>query len=226
MNEESWIQNKIKGDFAENICKAHFELIGYSVDSIGIENIAPQYCNNLRIDKNIALSNNLLKNNFNRMPDLMMSRANGKSFMVEVKFKTKIQDFNAYQNELYWRYRQMIYKDEFLQSQSEILKKNWHNDRYYLKADSVEEISNMIKSSKKDDLRLPIYFYVVCREHEQLNGEEHVYVHLNYVEKPGFIPIGHSMFQTYKHYRSLEKETHFNEVYSKVLEPILKEVIG
>ena len=81
------------------------------------------------------------------------------------------------------------------------------------------------KATKKD-LKLPIYFYVVYRKHQELANGKHTYVHLNYVEQPGFVAMGHNMFSSYAHYKSLDKQTTFNDAYTKALEPIINEMIG
>ena len=38
-----WHQNKIKGGFAEEVCKSHFQYLDFDVTPSGIEHIAPQY---------------------------------------------------------------------------------------------------------------------------------------------------------------------------------------
>jgi hypothetical protein len=40
----SWFANKIKAGIAEATCRAHFEALGYAVESTGFESIVPQYC--------------------------------------------------------------------------------------------------------------------------------------------------------------------------------------
>jgi hypothetical protein len=39
----AWFQNKTKGGLAEAACKAHFQVLGFTVESTGIEHIAPGY---------------------------------------------------------------------------------------------------------------------------------------------------------------------------------------
>ena len=226
MLEDTWTQNKIKGDIAESICKGHFELIDYNVDKIGIENIGHNYTNNFLKNNNQAFTDTLLKNNLNKMPDLLLSRVDGKSFMMEVKFRTNISSFNLLQNEFYWTYRRMIYTGEYIKRLSSEIQEKWSDDKLYEDISKRHLIEEMIRKANKSDLRLPIYFYVVCRKHEKLQNDKHIYVHLNYVERPGFVPIGHSMFSSYNHYKSTNKSKNLNSVYFEEILPLLDEVLS
>ena len=53
MKDNNFELNKIKGDFAELICKHHFELMGFHLNKVGIEEISPTFA---------KLKNKLTKN--------------------------------------------------------------------------------------------------------------------------------------------------------------------
>ncbi|QUH25554.1 hypothetical protein [Serpentinicella alkaliphila] len=85
--KDRFILNKLKGNLGESVAKTHFQLLGYSVNLIGIENIAIEYCMNLAFSKNDSISD-AVQSHIQNMPDLLVSKNDNKifkSFFVECK---------------------------------------------------------------------------------------------------------------------------------------------
>ena len=84
---------KIKGDFAELICKHHFELMGCNVNKVGIEELSPSFAKLTSSHKAVKA----LKNRMQGMPDFLVVHPslNNASF-VEVKYRKNITKDTAY----------------------------------------------------------------------------------------------------------------------------------
>lgn len=123
----TWHQNKIKGGIAEAACRAHFEALGYAVESTGIEHIAPQYC---RLNHSLPGSYIGNVSELRNLPDFVISRTHpstainvqrnraGKAdaVLVEAKYRTEVvlDDFTkemltSYQNLLDKKIHFIIY---------------------------------------------------------------------------------------------------------------------
>jgi hypothetical protein len=127
--------NKIKGDFAELICKHHFELMGYNLNKIGIEEISPIFAK-IR-DKNSFITP--LKTHLQNMPDFLAVCEDRKicSF-IEVKFRENIDDSDKLvklSKELHEQYK--IYIDDKLPLYFYVVT-NMKPYIYVLKADSLK----------------------------------------------------------------------------------------
>ncbi|QOY50951.1 hypothetical protein [Candidatus Sulfurimonas baltica] len=80
---------KIKGDFAELICKHHFELMGCHVNKVGIEELSPAFAK-LQSGRKAVAS---LKNRMQYMPDFLVVHPSGdNASFVEVKYRANISD--------------------------------------------------------------------------------------------------------------------------------------
>ena len=86
-NTKNFVIQKIKGDFAELICKYHFELMGCSVDKVGIEELSPTFA---KLDRSIEAIHTL-KKRLQFMPDfLVVHPSNNKASFVEVKYRKNL----------------------------------------------------------------------------------------------------------------------------------------
>jgi len=111
-----WFANKVKGGIAEATCRAHFESLGYAVESTGIEQIAPLYCRLNQFSPGNYIGN---VREMQNLPDFIISRVHPKksiniekdnasladAVFVEAKFRTEVvlEDFTkelleTYQN--------------------------------------------------------------------------------------------------------------------------------
>jgi len=115
-----WYANKIRGGIAEAACRAHFEVLGYAVESTGIEHIAPLYC---KLDK--RRGGNFLSgfNRLQKLPDFVISRVHpshgamrggmaGKAdaVMIEAKYRHEVV-LEAFTQELLEQYKNLIDRD-------------------------------------------------------------------------------------------------------------------
>lgn len=115
-NASIWFANKIKGGIAEATCRAHFESLGYAVETTGIEHIAPLFCRLKHFAPGSYIDN---VRELENLPDFIISRAHPKTtvniarnrggkadaVLIEAKFRTEIvlEDFTkellkTYQN--------------------------------------------------------------------------------------------------------------------------------
>jgi|GEM_PF-4639936 len=108
MSTADWYKNKIKGAYAEGICRAHFEAIGYDVEPFGIEHTSPVYASRVWMDGNIQSSASFgaFKKPFRSMPDYFASRVymntkkekHRQAFLIEVKYmKSALSDGDIWQ---------------------------------------------------------------------------------------------------------------------------------
>ncbi|QOY53239.1 hypothetical protein [Candidatus Sulfurimonas baltica] len=98
---------KIKGDYAELICKHHFELMGCHVNKVGIEELSPAFAK-LKSDKQGIQS---LKNRMQYMPDfLVVHPSQDNASFVEVKYRKNVSnDFlKEFSAELHVQYSDFI----------------------------------------------------------------------------------------------------------------------
>lgn len=144
-----WLTNKLNGNFAENVCSIHFESLGYAVEKIGIENIAPSYTKNSNF-----LKENFVKKHLNRTPDFIVSKDKEHAVFVEVKFNSTINDsqesFYDYGSKLIIRYKNIIFKSKFIDDITDDM--------------SYQQLYNFIIHKNKDSVfkdDIKIYFYVV-----------------------------------------------------------------
>lgn len=108
-----WFRKKIKGGLAEVACRAHFEALGYAVESTGIERIAPQYC-----ALNHVTPSSYMKQvkEIQNLPDFLISRQHnlGKDgapkadgMLVETKYRTQVV-FKDFTEEMISSYSNLI----------------------------------------------------------------------------------------------------------------------
>jgi len=84
---------KIKGDFAELICKHHFELMGCNVSKVGIEELSPSFSKPTSSHKAVKA----LKRRMQGMPDFLVVHPSLKNAsFVEVKYRKNITTDTAY----------------------------------------------------------------------------------------------------------------------------------
>ncbi|PXW11848.1 hypothetical protein [Paenibacillus taichungensis] len=130
-NKDRFILNKLKGDFGENVAKTHFELLGYSVNLIGIENIAVEYCMNVEFSKKDSFSD-AVQSHIQNMPDLLVSKNDHKllkSFFVECKACGAFPNLEEKAYSLYWDYRNMIWTERVPDDVINLLRDN--EEMYY-----------------------------------------------------------------------------------------------
>ncbi len=106
-NTKDFQTKKIKGDFAELICKHHFSLMGCDVNKMGIEDVSPSFAK-LQSTKDAISS---LKIRIQNTPDFLVVHPsiNDASF-VEVKFRKNIDEKGlcALSKELHKQYANFI----------------------------------------------------------------------------------------------------------------------
>jgi len=79
--------DKIKGDFAELICKHHFELMGCHINKVGIEELSPAFAK-LKSSKKAVEA---LKNRMQSMPDFLVVHPSlDNASFVEVKYRKNV----------------------------------------------------------------------------------------------------------------------------------------
>ncbi|URJ44469.1 hypothetical protein MF628_004195 [Paenibacillus polymyxa] len=130
-DKDKFILNKLKGNFGENVAKTHFELLGYSVNLIGIENIAVEYCMNVEFSKKDSFSD-AVQSYIQNMPDLLVSKNDHKllkSFFVECKACGTFPNLEEKAYSLYWDYRNMIWTDRVPDDVINLLRDN--EEMYY-----------------------------------------------------------------------------------------------
>ena len=103
---------KIKGDFAELICKHHFELMGCDVKKVGIEELSPSFAKLTSTHKAVKS----LKKRMQGMPDFLVVHPSHKyASFVEVKYRKNITTSNEYlqkfSQELHTQYANFINDD-------------------------------------------------------------------------------------------------------------------
>ncbi|MCX6051035.1 MAG: hypothetical protein NTZ60_00840 [Campylobacterales bacterium] len=105
--EEQFKIEKIKGDFAELICKHHFEYMGFKMDKVGIEDLSPSFAK-LSSSNNAVTS---LKKLIQYMPDfLAVYPSLGLASFIEVKYRRNITDLHLveFSKELHLRYENVM----------------------------------------------------------------------------------------------------------------------
>ena len=107
-NSKDFNVKKIKGDFAELICQHHFELMGCSVDKMGVEALSLSFA---KLNSPKA-SVQALKQHIQKMPDFMVVLPNSvDASLVEVKYRKNIDNDEAlrlFSLELHERYKDFI----------------------------------------------------------------------------------------------------------------------
>jgi len=202
-----WYKNKIKGGIAEAACKAHFEALGYAVESTGIEHIAPQYCK-----LNHSLPGNYIKNvrELQNLPDFIISRIHpstrinteqhkaGKSdaVLVEAKYRTEV-DLEDFTKEMLETYRNLLSKNI--------------NFIVYLVCKRYK-----LKSSEpafRNDSFVFLNFF--NPEKSLTNGDT------------GWRKAGDwDGFSKFPLYQGLQDGNNFNQLYLEVVHPVLNEMLG
>ncbi|WP_457560128.1 hypothetical protein [Caminibacter sp.] len=100
--------NKIKGDFAENICKIHFESMGCRVSKTGVEELSIDFAK-MKDYKRLQTKN--LKNLLQIMPDFLVTNTvKNDAALVEVKFLKNINNkiLENFSEKLHKRYEYLI----------------------------------------------------------------------------------------------------------------------
>ncbi|HDC0618632.1 TPA: hypothetical protein O7S29_005063 [Salmonella enterica] len=120
MNNDQWLSNRLRGDFAESIAMIHFSALGYRVERTGIEYTAPFYANlrskgkqhGFMINSQFAATYNFMS----KYPDFIASRESihpktGEptihSFLIEVKYRRHV-DLSLLKTELKNTYKEHI----------------------------------------------------------------------------------------------------------------------
>lgn len=155
--QNNWFKQKLKGDFAEAICGTHFNSLGYHVEKIGIEAIAPIYTR-----KSNSYKQNFVQDQLNKTPDFLISN-DSDAFFVEVKFRSIIKNKNTnfYEEsaKLMSQYKNIILKPEFTNDINDSMK--------------CKEVYGYIRLGNKLQEKTKVIFYVVLPQ--RIRGS---YVHL------------------------------------------------
>lgn len=205
---KQWLTNKLNGNFAENICAVHFQSLDYSVEKVGIENIAPTYAKNSNF-----FQDNFIKNHLNRTPDFIVSKGTQKAIFVEVKFNSTINDaqesFYDYGSKLLIQYKNILFKSKFIDS---ILDNMCWQDLYNF-------IHTQNEIVFKEDVK--VYFYVVVP-------------HTKYYNSYVFLFMPHTINTRNYGWRSandikVDKISGIDEFhlgYKKIIEPFLENIFN
>jgi len=98
---------KIKGDFAELICKHHFELMGCHINKVGIEELSPSFAKLQSSRKAVEA----LKTRMQYMPDFLVVHPNlDNASFVEVKYRKNVsnESLKIFSLELHQQYADFI----------------------------------------------------------------------------------------------------------------------
>jgi len=103
---------KIKGDFAELICKHHFEIMGCNVSKVGIEELSPSFAKL----QSSCIAVRALKDRMQGMPDFLVVHPSlDNASFVEVKYRKDITINDTYlqkfSKELHQKYASFIKDD-------------------------------------------------------------------------------------------------------------------
>lgn len=210
-----WHKNKISGGIAEATCRAHFEALGYSVESFGIENIAPQYCS---IKDGVSTRGEYgaqFKTTLQNMPDFLVSRCHPDTpsiakygavghldaFLVDAKYRTNVS-LDKFSSEIVGVYE-------------EILKRDIHFFIYLVAKNSSTFSKGRQNCIKVDDKELKAY------------------VHL------GYFPGGEAILGKYQWWtvgatklldmpicHGMDEGDDFTSIYAKIIYPALNEFLG
>ena len=108
VNTTTFNTEKIKGDFAELVCRHHFELMGCHVDKTGVEELSPAF-SKLHTNKPSVQA---INKHLQRMPDFLVVLPNDTdASFVEVKFRSNIDSAEALKElsaESHERYKSFI----------------------------------------------------------------------------------------------------------------------
>jgi hypothetical protein len=225
---QGWYKNKILGDFAESICATHFDALGYHVEQTGVERFAQMLAKFSNQSTSQSVAAQTIMSTIHKTPDFLISRLfrnRLQSYMIEVKYRTKVSDMETFENELLWQYKDVIWKPSILEqakfSQNEIA--SWYSNTQNL------ELIKKIKanSQKHKHINLPIIFYLVVKNPKE--NQTHVYCNL--ATFPKWWNAGDASFTTlkngtYKSTNELNPYQDFNDVYFNEIEPALEQVFG
>ena len=154
-SRRGWFSNKLKGDFAENICNTHLSTLDYDVEKVGIENIAPKYAMNMS-----SFQTNFVVSQLNKTPDFVVSKRNDTAIFVEVKYNSTIdnsdQAFYDYGTALMIRYKELIFRNEIHNSITENI--------------TSQELKNLILNNNNIFNDSNVYFYVLVPHRNYYNS--------------------------------------------------------
>ena len=206
---KQWLTNKLNGNFAENICAVHFQSLDYSVEKVGIENIAPTYAKNSNF-----FQDNFIKNHLNRTPDFIVSKGSEKAIFVEVKFNSTINDakesFYDYGSKLLIQYKNILFKSKFIDSVTENMP---YQDLYKFIRENKEDVF-------KEDVK--VYFYVVIPHKKYYNS--YVFLFMPHT----IIPLNNYGWRSAKH-SEIDKISGIDEFhlgYKEIIEPFLENIFN
>jgi len=203
--KQEWHQKKIKGGFAQEICRGHFAYLEFDVEASGIEQIAPIYTKSA--NKVDAKAN--IKNSLQKTPDFLLSNEKS-AFLVEVKFKTTInntQDFYNYSDELLFDYKSMLFKCNELSKIDD-------------KATFIKQLKTFENGEITKRLSENFIFYVVLNK-ELYNSYVHIFVPINYKSKEH----GYGWRNAHsEHINKILDIPNFNSGYKDVIKPMLDEI--
>lgn len=219
----SWYQKKILGDLAESVCHAHFDALGYHVEYTGIEKFAQMFTKSSHASSSKDIPSKTFMSFIHKIPDLLISRVYKdqlQSYMIEVKYRTQVNDMEELENQLLWNYRHMIWRASIVDaigfSDDEI--DRWNDD-------DIQDFT-LIKRVKKykgkeNYINLSIIFYVLIKEPK--NDQEHVYC--NFATFPRWWNAGYFQFEKIGTYKSLNNiYENFNDVYFTEIKPALTKI--
>lgn len=206
---KQWLTNKLNGNFAENICAVHFQSLDYSVEKVGIENIAPTYAKNSNFFKD-----NFVKKHLNRTPDFIVSKRSEKAIFVEVKFNSTINDaqesFYDYGSKLLIQYKNILFKSKFIDSVTENM--------------PYQDLYKFIRKNKEDVFKedVKVYFYVVIPHKKYYNS--YVFLFMPHT----IIPLNNYSWRSAKH-SEIDKISGIDEFhlgYKEIIEPFLENIFN
>ncbi len=205
---KQWLTNKLNGNFAENICAVHFQSLDYSVEKVGIENIAPTYAKNSNF-----FQDNFIKNHLNRTPDFIVSKGIEKAIFIEVKFNSTINDaqesFYEYGSKLIIQYKNILFKSKFIDSVTE----NMTYQNLYKFINTQNEIVF------KEDVK--VYFYVVVPHTKYYNSYVFLFMpHSINTKNYGWRSANHIKID------EISGINEFHSRYNEIIKPFLENIFN
>lgn len=205
-NSVEWHQNKIKGGIAESACRAHFEALGYAVESTGIEHIAPQYSRLQGYSQGHYISD---VKKIQKMPDFLISRVHPLNLLHDKYHQSGKADAVFVEA----KYRTEAELDKFTQ-------------------DIFDDYEPLLKKG------IHFIVYLVCKRYKETASSEVLhtggFVLLNFFnpqvsntkKDTGWYKAGDKIFSTLPLYQGICVEQDFNRAYTKIVQPVLSEILA
>ena len=201
-----WHQNKIRGGIAEAACRAHFEALGYAVESTGIEHIAPQYS---KLHGHPAGSYIGDVKKIQKLPDFLISRVHGSTSVNDVKNMTGKADAVFVEA----KYRTDVVLEDFTQEILGAYKHLLQNGIHFI----VYLVCKRHKKKPSDKAFSTgsfVFLNFFNPNVSRTNGDT------------GWHEPGEPIFSKLALYQGIHESEDFNRAYSEIVQPVLSETLA